>query len=71
MYDGYREVWRHRAVLPGEARKVVAGSPCDDDGPMLDMLGEGQPTTRPPCGGSCRRFGVQGCHSPRCCVGAE
>jgi hypothetical protein len=83
MYDIYREVWRHRAVLPGEAWKhgrelierhaldhLGAGSPGDRE-PMLDMLGEGQPARRPPCGGSCQRFGAQGCHSPRCCVGAE
>jgi hypothetical protein len=68
MYDTYREIWHHRAVMPGEARKHVAGPPCDDDEPMLDMLSEGQPARRPPCGGSCQRFGVQGCHSPRCCV---
>jgi hypothetical protein len=84
MYDTYREVWRHRAVLPGEAwmhgremierpalDHLVAGPPGDDDETLLDVLGEGQPARVPPCGGRCQRFGVQGCHSPRCCVGAE
>jgi hypothetical protein len=70
MYDTHREVWRHRAVLPGEARKLIAGQP-DDDERMLEMVGEGPPARTPPCGGSCERFGVQGCHSPRCCVGAD
>jgi len=83
MYDSYREVWRRRAVLPGQAWKhgremiehhaldhLVAGSPAEHE-PMLDMLSEDQPARTPPCGGSCQRFGVQGCHSPRCCVGAE
>lgn len=84
MYDTYREVWRHRVVLPGEARKhgremierpaldhLLAAGPGGDDEPMLDMLSEDQPARRPPCGGSCQRFGVQGCHSPRCCVSAD
>jgi len=84
MYDIYRQVWRHRAVLPGEARKhgrkmiepqaldhLIAGPPGDHDEPMLDLLGEGPPARRPPCGGGCQRFGVQGCHSPRCCVSAD
>ena len=70
MYDTYGEAGRHRAVLPGEAWKLVAGPPGDDE-PMLDMLGEGPPAMRPPCGGGCQRFGVQGCYSPRCCVGAD
>ena len=83
MYDIYGEVCQRRAVLPGEAWKhgrelierhaldhLVAGSPGEHE-PMLDTLSEDQPARRPPCGGSCQRFGVQGCHSPRCCVGAE
>jgi hypothetical protein len=83
MYDSYREVWRHRAVLPGGAWRhegelsarhgldqLAADLPGNDE-LMREMLGEDQPARRAPCGGSCQRFGVQGCHSPRCCVGAE
>jgi hypothetical protein len=80
MYDSYRDV-RRRAVLPGETwthgremierhglDHLVVGPPGEHE-PMLEMLREDQPASRPPCGGRCERFGVQGCHSPRCLAG--
>ena len=73
MYDSDREAHRYPAMLPPEQRNdgLAARPPGDDGDRTPDLLGEDPPARRPPCGGSCERFGVQGCHSPRCCGGGQ
>jgi hypothetical protein len=84
MYDSYREVRTYPEVIPAKARKngretierhaldrLLADQSGDDCGWVPYVPSEDGPARRPPCGGRCERFGVQGCHSPRCCVGAE
>jgi hypothetical protein len=83
MYESYSEARDRGVTLAADALesvrrtiehrardRAVAGRSGGSG--LLDVLGEEEPTSgRPPCGGRCARFGVQGCHSPRCRVGGE
>ena len=51
-----------------ELGELLADEPGDTR--WLDVVGD-ERARAAPCGGRCQRFGVQGCHSPRCWVGEE
>jgi hypothetical protein len=83
MPDSYRKARPHPAIMSPKARdngreprernavdRHLTGQRGDDHGRSLDML-DAEPVRALPCGGRCERFGVQGCHSPRCRVGGE
>ncbi len=83
MYESYSEARDRGATLAAEASesgrrtierragdRAVAGRSGGSG--LLDVVGEDEPMrATPPCGGCYARFGVQGCHSPRCRVGGE
>lgn len=80
MYESYSEAGDRGATLAAEAsesvRRTIEHRARDHavaggSGGSGSLGEEEPPSAKPPCGGCCARFGVQGCHSPRCRVGSE